>query len=337
MITVDSLFPPLTELITAPATEFTAELTDVNSSFLSAHNIQLKVLRLDKLHPQISGNKFFKLKHNLRYAKSQGLSRVLSFGGAYSNHLHALAYAGRELGLQTIAVVRGEAGISLNPTLADARHWGMQLEFVSRADYRLRNDADFLSELEHRFGPCHIIPEGGANRLGVLGCREILAMLDGSGVEHFEWLTLPCGTASTLAGLVAALAPGQQVMGFSVLKGAQYLTAEVQSHLASLELAGLDNWQINYDFHCGGYARLNTDLVQFMDAFYHSTAIPLEPVYSAKHFLGLYQSIAAGVLPTASRIVALHTGGLQGMRGMQPACDRLRDNNKPPAKSIFFD
>ena len=178
----------------------------------------VSVLRLDLCGGLAPGNKTFKLEHNLDQARSQGLNRLLSFGGAWSNHLHALAAVGAERGFETIGIVRGEMPATPSAMLLDAQGWGMRLEYVSRQDYRRRSEPDYLQELQRRYDPCLIIPEGGANVVGALGCAGIAKLLLQAD-ELAAVVVLPVGTGTTLAGLASALLPGIQLMGISVLKG----------------------------------------------------------------------------------------------------------------------
>jgi 1-aminocyclopropane-1-carboxylate deaminase len=307
-----------------------AQLQSIDSDLLSQRSVSLQVLRLDSLYPQWSGNKYFKLKNNIEQAKTRGFTQLLSFGGAFSNHIHALALAGKVQGLTTIGMIRGEAHSPLNTTLQDAVNAGMQLHYLSRADYRRSNDADFLAQLQRDFPNAFIIPEGGSNRWGVEGCKDIVSHIQHHCGDQFDVIAVPCGTAATLAGISAA-AEGKQLWGFAVLKNAGYLKQEVQRFHAEIGFSGPQNWTLFDQYHCGGYAKLNQQLIAFMDDFYAANAIALEPVYTAKMFYGLFQLLAHSperFRPVEAgkkfRIVAIHTGGLQGLRGMQTAVDKLR-------------
>ncbi|WP_019530453.1 1-aminocyclopropane-1-carboxylate deaminase/D-cysteine desulfhydrase [Dasania marina] len=280
--------------------------------------VAVSVLRLDQFFPQLSGNKYFKLKHNLAYAQAQGYSRVLSFGGAYSNHIHALAYAAKECGMEALGVVRGEESAANNPTLTDAQTWGMALQFVSRSDYKRRVDEDYLQGLRQQYPDAWIIPEGGSNALGVQGCVEIAEHIQQGLGDGYDTVMLPCGTGATLAGVVLGLPPSKQVLGVAVLKGEGYLEAEVQAHLAAAATTPHGQWQLLHDYHCGGYAKCDRALAQFIEGF----PLALEPVYSGKLFFALDAMIRSGDIAPGSRMVAIHTGGMQGLRGMQPLMEK---------------
>ena len=296
-----------------------AVIETVHSPIIDKAGVNLRVLRLDQCCPDLSGNKWFKLKYNLLAAREQGYSRILSFGGCYSNHLHALALAGRQQGFQTIAIVRGERPEPLNPTLSDAVNAGMQLHFVSRSDYRRRYDNDFLASLEQQFGPAYIVPEGGNNLLGAKGCREILKpYLD----EPFDIVALPCGTGNTLAGVVASLPEKTCALGVAVLKGESFLNDDVHHLLAAMNTPLCQNWRIDFRFHGGGYAKCSKGLVKFVKVFSRDH-FAIEPVYSGKLFWGLFEMIQAGEFVRGTELLAIHTGGMQGLRGMQAKLDQL--------------
>lgn len=279
-------------------------------------NIRVDMLREDEIHPLISGNKFRKLKYNLMHAKAMGFSKVLSFGGAYSNHIVALACACKMLELECVGVVRGdelalfsEEKLKENPSLKMAIEHGMQLKFISRDAYRNKNNSDFLEELRIEFGDFYNIPEGGTNALAVKGCKEILGEED----SVYDFICVPVGTGGTMAGLVEGSNRKQHVLGFSAL-ASDYLTKEVSA------LTSKFNWDIRYDFHFGGYAKVTDDLVAFMNSFYASSGVLLDPIYTAKMMFGVVELIKFNFFPKNTRILAIHTGGLQGI----DACNALR-------------
>lgn len=300
-----------------------AELQLLHDPLLRDYGVRLRVLRLDSFFPQLSGNKYFKLKYNLQQARQLGYRQLLSFGGAYSNHLHALAWAARECDFDAVAVVRGERAAQLSPTLQDALDWGMRLHFVSRSDYRRRAEADFLSDLQSRLGPAFVIPEGGSNLLALRGCAEIIAHLQGA-EAGCQQLFLPCGTGATLAGVVSGLSsPAPKVVGVSVLKG-DFLSKDVSRLLAQAGIVrSAVDWRIEQRFHHGGYARCSRELAHFIRDFSSRTGLALEPVYSGKMFYAIYQMLAAGEIALGSELLAIHTGGMQGLRGMQEKMDKL--------------
>ncbi|MCX2982310.1 pyridoxal-phosphate dependent enzyme [Halieaceae bacterium IMCC14734] len=271
-----------------------------------------RMLRLDLLNAPASGNKFYKLQHYLT-ALEPGQTLV-SFGGAWSNHIHALAAVGHARGFPTVGIIRGDANAPLSATLQDAKRWGMQLEFVSRGDYRRRHDPVWLAAWQQRLGHCLMVPEGGAGLDGAKGCGAIADLI----MEHYaaaELVGLAAGTGCTLAGLAAALPADKQVLGVVVLKGAgEQLRSDIGGWIAGQGGVGC-HWHLEEDYHGGGYARCDPKLAEFIEEFEQVQGIPLEPVYTGKLMYALYQMIANGRLNPATRVLALHTGGLQGRRG----------------------
>lgn len=280
---------------------------------LAARGVELSVWRLDRLDAAGSGNKLFKLAEHLRAAAAAGQRRVLSFGGAYSNHIHALAAAGAAAGLATVGVIRGEPAAADNPTLRDARAAGMELHFVPRDWYRRHADGHDMPALRERFGDCYVIPEGGAGPAGALGCR-VLGEAIGARAERPDLVVLPCGTGATLAGLVAGLADACAVLGVAVLKGGDFLREAVQGQLEALGAGHRQRWAIDTEHHGGGYAKVAPALAEFSAAFSRRTGIPVEPVYTGKMLHALWQDIEQGRFARGTRLLALHTGGLQGAR-----------------------
>ena len=273
---------------------------------LSQRAITLYCKRDDLLHPRLSGNKWRKLKYPLRQALSEQALGVLSFGGAYSNHLHALAAAGLALNLPTVGIVRGEAN-SNNPTLTDARQWGMELAFVNRQQYRRRQDSDWLAELAQRYPGYMLLPEGGSCPLALPGVAELWQELPPQ-VE----VILPVASGGTMAGLLSARPSGAKVRGYAVLKGDPWLAKEI---VALYPAAAQDkNWQLVYKHHGGGYAKCSAPDKQAIAQLATELQLPLEPIYSGKALLGLFKDIATGQFQRGSTLVFLHTGGLQGAR-----------------------
>jgi len=264
---------------------------------------RISMKRLDLIHPQISGNKFFKLKYNLLAARQQGFEKVLTFGGAYSNHIAATAFASHKFGFQSLGMIRGEelAQRPLNPTLATAQQFGMQLEFISRNAYRQKDQPDFLQHLQQQYPDFYLIPEGGTNALAVQGCREILTTED----AQFDLICCAVGTGGTLAGLIEASQQHQQLLGVSTLKG-DFLTHEVA------QLTTKRNWRILEDYCCGGYAKTTPELIQFIQAFEQRYNIPLEQVYTGKMLRGIFDLIDQDKIGPDQKILLIHTGGLQG-------------------------
>ncbi|MCH7307672.1 pyridoxal-phosphate dependent enzyme [Acinetobacter sp. NIPH 1852] len=266
--------------------------------------VQLTIKRLDQIHPRISGNKFFKLKYNLLAAQQQGLKQVLTFGGAYSNHIAATAYAAQHFGFDSIGIIRGEelASQRLNPTLETAQDFGMQLHFVSRAEYRLRHEAEYLAQLQQQYPQAMIIPEGGTNNLAIQGTQEILSADD---LANYDLICCAVGTGGTIAGLIESSADHQHVLGFSALKG-DFLKQDIQ------KWTNKNNWSLTDAYCCGGYAKTTPELLQFMQQFEEQYNIPLEQIYTAKMMLGVFDLIQQNQFPAHTRILVIHTGGLQG-------------------------
>lgn len=282
-------------------------LTKIEDQLLDQHQIELWMKRDDKLHPIISGNKWRKLKYILDFVLNSGIDTIISMGGAYSNHLHALAYAGYVLGLKTQGIIRGEQPESLNTTLRDMQQWGMTLQFVSRSDYRdLRYYKDAQS-LPGLVTGQYWLPEGGATALALQGVAECVYEID----IAYDILCVPLGTGTTLAGLINAVPPNLSVLGFSALKNSDFVTGDVESLLNQ----SVSAWKINHDYHFGGFAKTTAELNAFIENFEKKTAIALEPVYTGKMMYGLYDLIKNGYFKSGSRLIALHTGGLQGKRG----------------------
>ena len=270
--------------------------------------ISLVIKREDLIHPFVSGNKFRKLKYNLLQAKAEKQSCLLTFGGAFSNHIAAVAYAGKEYGFQTIGIIRGEelaTKIESNPTLKFAQECGMQLEFVSREDYRLKTELTFLEQLEKKYGSFYLIPEGGTNELAIKGCEEILTNED----AVFDYIGCAIGTGGTISGIINSVLSHQNVLGFPALKG-DFLQDEIRNFVQN------ENWELITDYHFGGYGKINSDLVEFINWFFEQTQIPLDPVYTGKMVFGIVDLIEKNYFPENSKILVIHTGGLQGIQGM---------------------
>lgn len=270
--------------------------------------ISLVIKRDDLIHPFVSGNKFRKLKYNLLQAKAENQSALLTFGGAYSNHIAAVAYAGKENGFHTIGIIRGDEladKIESNPTLKFAQECGMQFEFVSRETYRLKTEAHFLEQLQQKYGAFYLIPEGGTNAFAIQGCEEILTPEDAS----FDYVACAIGTGGTISGLINSVLPHQKVLGFPALKG-EFLQDEIRKFVRH------ENWELITDYHFGGYGKVSPDLIDWINGFYAQTQIPLDPVYTGKMVFGILDLIAKNYFPENANILLIHTGGLQGIQGM---------------------
>jgi len=271
--------------------------------------IQVYLKREDLIHPQVSGNKWRKLKYNLVVAKALGFKHILTFGGAYSNHIYSTAAAGSIAGFKTTGIIRGEETLPLNATLSFAKEQGMQLLYMDRTSYREKGTAAVIDGLRKKLGSFYLIPEGGTNRLALKGVEELLDDI----TIPFDYIATPVGTGGTLAGLIPKLKQGQRALGFSALKGDAFLEKAI-SQLLGKE-AKLLNWEILYEYHFGGYAKVKPVLIEFMKAFETQFNIPLDPVYTAKMLYGLFNLAEKGFFEKGKTIIALHTGGLQGRAG----------------------
>ena len=284
-------------------------------------DIECYIKREDKIHPFISGNKYRKLKYNLIEAKKLGITTLLTFGGAFSNHIAAVAFAGKEFGFKTIGVIRGEElenNFEGNATLQFAQTNGMQFKFVSRSDYRLKTSINFISQLKREFGNFYNIPEGGTNALAIEGCQEILTETD----EMFDYVCCAVGTGGTISGLINSSKLNQQILGFPVLKG-DFLSDNISKFVHQ------NNWKLITDYHFGGYAKVNEELVGFINKFKQLENISLDPIYTGKLMFGVYKLIEQGFFKKGSKILAIHTGGLQGISGIN---QRLKQKGLPLIK-----
>ena len=285
-------------------------VVEIDEPFINDAGLKLLIKREDLIHPEISGNKWRKLKYNLIEAYNQGFSTLLTFGGAFSNHIHATAAAGKFFGSKTIGIIRGERPQSLNPTLKYAEKCGMQLHFVSRTDYR--DKKALLSKLPIDLESTYILPEGGTNKLALKGCTEIIKNYDDK--SKINYWCVACGTGGTLAGMVTSLSKTQNAIGFSVLKG-DFLNQEVEKLLLDFNGKQYQNWSINTDYHFGGYAKFDNSLIEFINEFKRKNEIQLDPIYTGKIIYGIYDLIKKGYFPRGATIMAVHSGGQQGISG----------------------
>ena len=282
-------------------------LTKIDDPLLDEYQLELWMKRDDLLHPVISGNKWRKLKYSLDHALSLGANTLISMGGAYSNHLHALAYTGKLLGLKTQGFIRGEQPYTLTPTLLDLQNWGMELTFVSRSAYRGLRHYKGCHDLPGLKPGQYWLPEGGAQALALKGVAELVNEI----AIPYDLLCVPCGTGATLAGIIDAAPKSVFVLGFAALKNVGFLKADVEALLPRPNT----NWQINLDYHFGGFATTTPELMAFITDFEYKTNIPLEPVYTGKMMYALYDLITKHTFKPGLRLIAIHTGGLQGNRG----------------------
>jgi 1-aminocyclopropane-1-carboxylate deaminase len=289
---------PISNIILQPITDETTVKFGVN----------LYVLRTDLNHPTISGNKLFKLKYNIIEAVRFNCNTLLTFGGAFSNHIAATAAAGKEYGLKTIGIIRGEKYAPLNPTLKFAESCGMELHYVPRNIYQDKDRLHDLIQKQFNSPAIYHIPEGGSNELGIKGCEEITTFIP----INFDYITLACGTGATLTGIIKSLKENQKAIGFQVLKAEKYIENQVAVYLNDLSKS---NWSINEECHFGGYAKIKNELISFIKEFEQTHQIPLDYVYTGKMMFGVYDCIKKGIFKKGETIVAVHTGGLQGNAG----------------------
>lgn len=281
----------------------------------------LSIKREDLNDPFIQGNKWLKLKPNLELAKQQGYKKILTFGGCYSNHIYATAAAGQRFNFETIGIIRGPEPKTYSPTLKFAQQAGMQLHFIDRKTYRSIHNLEIQRELSQAFQPVYIIPEGGTNQLAVGNCSEFMQTIP----SDFDIMTCACGTGGTLAGLIKGLKGTKKLIGFPVLKGGDFLYSDIKRLLlASCNHQSFDNWTLNTDYHFGGYGRSTKQLEDFIVQFKQQHNITLEPVYTGKLIFGIYDLIQKGHFPKKTKILALHSGGLQGIEGFPELKERLR-------------
>lgn len=291
---------------------------ELHHSLWKTKGIRLFVKRDDLLDPLISGNKYRKLKYNLLEAKTQSHDTLLTFGGAYSNHIHATAAAGKKHGFKTIGIIRGERTEPVNPTLREAEALGMSIHYVERRTYRQKHSPEFLGQLALRFGRFYLIPEGGSNALAVKGCEEIIHELE----DNYSYVCCSSGTGGTMAGIICGLKGKARVVGFPALKGGDFLRTDIRQLISErTQGKSFENWELMADYHFGGYAKFTPEFVQFIIEFRNHHGIPLDPVYTGKMFFGIYDLIAKDYFPPGSKILALHTGGLQGIRGFNERFD----------------
>ncbi|PID67818.1 MAG: 1-aminocyclopropane-1-carboxylate deaminase [Flavobacteriia bacterium] len=283
--------------------------------------IELTIKREDLLHQHISGNKYRKLRYNLQEAKEQKHTKIITFGGAFSNHIAATAAAAHEFGFESTGVIRGQelAGqpevVLQNPTLRFAIAHGMRLKFVSRESYRQKHTEAFINDLLKDNGPAYIVPEGGTNTLAVKGCEEILTDKD----KEFDTICCAVGTGGTISGIINATSDHQKVMGFQALKGG-FLKDVINSYTIKHK-----HWSLNDQYTFGGFAKVSPELIRFINDFKQQTGVALDPIYTGKMMFGIVDLYKKGVFNTENRILAIHTGGLQGIEGMN---QRLKSKNK---------
>ncbi|MBX2968868.1 MAG: 1-aminocyclopropane-1-carboxylate deaminase/D-cysteine desulfhydrase [Cyclobacteriaceae bacterium] len=278
-------------------------IQEIHDPLFDQAGVRVLVKREDLNHPYVSGNKWWKLKYNLEEAKRPGYKTLLTFGGAYSNHIFSTAAAAHELGFESIGIIRGEETLPLNPTLSFAKSCGMKLKYISREAYRQKTNPAFIEKLCHEFGDFYLIPEGGTNALAVKGVEEFAQTLG----DGFDYLCCAVGTGGTLTGLVKGTPADKTILGLSVLKGGDFLNGEVERMLEKKT----ENWGIQTDYHFGGYGKTTEALLKFIKDQSIKNNLPLDSVYTGKLVAGVYDLIQVGYFGRGATILAVHSGGLQ--------------------------
>lgn len=291
---------------------FITENQQVQLPILKEKGVELWIKREDAIHPEVSGNKFRKLKYNLLEAKKYGKRKLLTFGGAFSNHILATAFAANLEGMESIGVIRGEElahdlkqTLQQNSTLKKAVEMGMQLHFVSRSDYREKTSDAFLATLKLQYGDFYLIPEGGTNPLAIRGCKEILTDQD----EQFTYICSSVGTGGTVSGLIQSAQPHQKILAFPALKG-DFLREEIENK-NSIH----NDWRMIENYHFGGYGKYSKNLIEFINEFKRKHSIQLDPIYTGKMLFGILDLVRNDFFEEGAKILAIHTGGLQGIEG----------------------
>lgn len=301
---------PASKVLNQPIDLTKAVVQPINDELLYEKNVPVDILRLDRIHPVISGNKWFKLKYHLQEALNQNKKGILTFGGAWSNHLVATALACRQANLASIGIIRGEAPATPSATLQEVQEYGMQLDFISREAYS--DEAAITPALQQQYPDYFIVPQGGQSHLGVLGAAEILKLAP---IESYSHICCATGTGTMLAGLVHAALPHQQVIGICSLKmpdgGNNTLNAFIKPYASTLE-----KYTIFYDYHFGGYARKTGELISFMNSIYQKHELPTDFVYTGKLLFGILHLVKNDHFQPGSRILMVHSGGLQGNRSL---------------------
>jgi len=284
-------------------------VTQIKNKLLSEKKVELFIKRDELIHPLIQGNKWRKLKYNILEAEKDNKNTLLSFGGAYSNHLHALAAAGKQLNLKTIGIIRGQAPEQLNPCLQDLLDCGMKLKFVTRLEYKQKENPEFITHLKKEFGDFYLIPEGGNNTAGIKGCSELLDELE----EEYDVICCEVGSGTMFSALIQNNKSAETAyLGFAVMKNPQ-LDKEIKENLTNN--ANATNWKINHRYHFGGFAKTSTELNNFIKSFKLEHNVQLEPVYSGKMLWGILDLVKREHFEPGTKILAIHGGGLQGLRG----------------------
>ena len=276
----------------------------INSDVFKSKKINLFIKRIDLIHPFVSGNKYYKLKYNFTELLKQKKDKILTFGGAYSNHISATSYYAKKNNVKSIGIIRGEKQLKLNHTLTFAKNQGMKLHYVSREEYRLKHKLYFINKLKKKFGDFYLLPEGGSNILAVKGSKEILNN------DNCNYICCSVGTGATIAGIMESSKKHQKIVGFPALKS--YI--DLQNNIKMW--SSRNNIKLEYGYVGNGYAKINNDLIKFINKFYYDYNIPLDAIYNGKMMMGIFDLASKNYFEEGSNILAIHTGGLQGNRGV---------------------
>lgn len=290
----------------------------IDDERLDNQGVTLYMKREDLIGEKLTGNKFRKLIFNIQFLKENGYESVITYGGAFSNHIHAVAAAGKLFDFKTIGIIRGEEPKNWSPTLQFAKAQGMELHFINRQDYITKNFHLKINSSEKNY----LIPEGGTNGLAIHGCQAIV----NEGLTQIEqpishWMVC-CGTGGTAAGMISALENKSHLTAFQILKGTG-MSNHIQDLLENNQYNHSNNWIVNETYHFGGYAKWDNDLVSFMNDFKQQHGVALDPIYTGKMMYGIFDMVANGEIPKGSTIVAIHTGGLQGVEGFNMRFGKL--------------
>ena len=283
---------------------------EIFDAFFKEKEIKVFMRRLDLINSPISGNKYFKLKYNISKALEEKNDTIVTFGGAYSNHILATSIISKEVNIKCIGYIRGEKTLPLNPTLNDAINNGMQIRYISRKEYKRINNEDYLNFLKQKHKNSYIIPEGGTNKLAVKGAELII-----NSDDNFQFICCPIGTGGTISGIINSSSKNQQIIGFSSIKGVNKIIDDIDS------FTNKNNWKINDDYCLGGYAKVSSKLINFIYDFYEDKNIALDAVYTGKMMMGIIDLILNDNFPKGSNILVIHTGGIQGNRGINERYD----------------
>lgn len=284
-----------------------------------SNEVNIFMKRTDLINPVISGNKWYKMKYNIIEMKKQGIDTLLTFGGAYSNHIHAAAHAGKLFGFKTIGLIRGEEHLPLNSTLQSAINDGMELHYVDRTTFRKRETDEFLASIKEKFGDVYILPVGGTNKIALKGCAEIIDQIE----IDFDYVCSASGSGGTFSGLVAGLSGEKKAVAFTALKGGEFLEKVISNLVFEYTGKTFSNWILNTDYHFGGFAKLSKELVDFTHKFNQLNGFELDYIYTNKMMFGIADLIKKGFFKSGETVVAIHSGGLQGNEGMKERVEKV--------------